>query len=96
MNLPADLNREVDQTLRAESPGELGQLVDLVAGRAAPAGGDDRLHPAAARERLVEHPEATRRLPCPIDEGRCEVDELHPEAQVGLVGAEALERLRRR
>ena len=49
---------------------------------------DDRLDPAAGGQRLVEDPEAAAAL-----ERRRQVDQLHPEPQVGLVGAEALHRL---
>ena len=79
----------MDETLRAEPLRELGELVDLTAGRAAQPRRDDRLDPSAGREGLVEHPEAESRP----SKHRPEVYELHPEPHVGLVGPEPLHHL---
>jgi len=46
-----------------------------------------------AGQGVVEDAEARRRRPAGIDQRRGEVDQLHPEAQVGLVRAEALDGL---
>ncbi len=56
-------------------------------------GRDDRLDPPARRERVVEHAEPRRRHAIGSDERRSEVDQLHPEAHVGLVRPEPLDRL---
>jgi len=85
--------RQVDEAPGAEALRRLRQLVDLASARAGEAGRDDALHPPTGGKRLVEDPEAGGRAPGLVAEGRGEVDQLHPEAQVGLVGAEALERL---
>ena len=83
----------MDQALRPEPLGPVGQLVELLAGRAAESGRDDGLDPAAPGQRAVEHAEARGRRPARVDERRRQVDELHPEAQVRLVRAEALDDL---
>ena len=88
LDLAAGLDRQVGEALRAEPLGALGQLVDLAARGATHARRDDRLDPAARRERLVEHAEPRATL----ERGR-EVDQLHAEADVRLVGAEPLDDL---
>ena len=90
LDLAAGLDRQVGEALRAEPLRALGQLVDLAARGTAHARSHDRLDPAARRERLVEHAEPRATL-----ERRREVDQLHAEADVRLVGAEPLDRPRR-
>ena len=92
VDLAVGPHADVDQALGAEAPGNLGQLVDLAAGRLALAGHDDCLDPAARSQGLVEDPESTRR-PARVGQGRGQVDQLHAEAQVGLVGPEPLDDL---
>ena len=88
LELAAGLDRQVGESLRAEPLRSLGQLVDLAARGATHARSNDRLDPAARRERLVEHAEPRATL-----ERRREVDQLHAEADVRLVGAEPLDDL---
>ena len=90
---PVGSDREVDEAAGAETLRRLGQLVDLAAARRAQAGHDDGLDPPPGGERLVEDAEARDGAPVRATKGRREVDELHAEPEVGLVGAEALERL---
>jgi hypothetical protein len=87
------LDGEVHEALRPEPLRRLGQLVRLAPGGAAHAGRDDGLHAAASRQRLVEHPEAAGRLARRIAQRRRQVDQLHAEPEVGLVGPEPLHRL---
>ena len=88
LDLAAGLDRQVGEALCAEPFGALGELVDLAARGTTQARRDDRLDPAARREHLVEHAEPRAAL-----ERRREVDQLHAEADVGLVGAEPLDDL---
>ncbi len=85
--------RQVCQALRAEPAGTLGQLVDLAAGHAGHPGRNDGLDPSARRERRIEDAEPGRGRVVGIDQGRTQVDQLHPEADVGLVGAEPFDGL---
>ena len=93
LDLAARLEREVGEALGAEPARALGQLVDLAPGDAGHPGRDDRLDPAAGRQRRIEDPEARRRRPVRVHEDRPEIDQLHPEPDVRLVRPEALERL---
>ena len=88
LDLATGLDRQVGEALRAEPLRPLGQLVDLAARGTAHARRDDRLDAAARRERLVEHAEPRAAL-----ERRREVDQLHAEADVWLVGAEPFDDL---
>ena len=88
LDLAAGLDRQVGEALRAEPFRALGQLVDLAARGTTHARRDDPLDPATRRERLVEHAEPGAAL-----ERRREVDQLHAEADVRLVGAEPLDDL---
>ena len=90
---PVGGNGEMDETARAPTLDGVGQLVDLRSARPGQARGDDSLDPPAGGEGLVEDPEAGRGAARRIAEGGGEVDELHREAQVGLVRPEPLERL---
>ena len=76
------------EALRAEPLRALGQLVDLAARGTTHARRDDGLDAATRRERLVEHAEPRATL-----ERWSEVDQLHAEADVRLVGAEPLDDL---
>ena len=88
LDLAAGLEGEIGKAPGPESPGPLGQIVDLTTGHAGHPGRDDGLDPTATGEGLVEDLEAGRR-----SEGRGEVDQLHPEAHIRLVAAEAFDHL---
>ena len=95
LDLAAGLEREIGEALRPEPPGALGQLVDLAPGDAAPCPGATialTRPPAASASSKTPKPEATACRPASTSAG-AEVDQLHPEAQVRLVRAEALDRL---
>ena len=54
LDLAVRLEREVGEALRPETPGAVGQLVDLPSGHAGHARGHDRLDAAATGKRGVE------------------------------------------
>ena len=90
---PPGLEPQIGEALGAEPPGALGQLVDLAPGDAGHPGRHDRLDPAAGRQRRVEDAEPRRGRAVRPGEHRRQVDQLHPEPDVRLVRAVALERL---
>ena len=87
------LDGHVGEALRAEPLGELHELVDLAPARARHAGDGDPLDEPAARERVVEDPEARRGPAVGVRQRGSEIRELHAEPQVGLVRAVAVHRL---
>ncbi len=78
----------MDQTLRAEPLRQVGELVGLTPGRATQPRAHDRLDTSPGGERLVEYPESRTAI-----QHRPQVDELHPEPDVRLVGPEPLHHL---
>ena len=92
-DLAAGLERQMGEALGSEPARPLGQLVDLAPGDPGHPGRHDALDPAARRQGAIEDAEPGRRDAIGPDERRTEVDQLHPEAHVGLVRAEPLERL---
>ena len=85
--------RQVGQALGPEPARSVGQLVDLATCHAGHPGRHDRLHPTARRECRIEDTETRRRRPVRGDEDRPEVDQLHPEPDIGLVRPVPLERV---
>ena len=86
-------HRQVDEALGAEPLGNLGELVDLASRGTGHAGRSHPLDAAPRRQRLVEHAEPTRVAAVRSREGGREVEQLHPEPDVRLVRAVALNRV---
>jgi hypothetical protein len=80
----------VDQTLRAVAPGEIGQLVELLAGIVADPRRQNAEDRPAGGDRLGEDAEVD------VADGIGQVRELHPEADVGLVGSISVHGFRER
>ena len=92
LDLAARFQRQIGEALGAEATRALRQFIDLPPGDGGHAGCDDRLHPVARREGRIEDAEARPRRTVWPDERWGEIDELHPEPDVRLVGAVALQR----
>jgi hypothetical protein len=93
LDRPGGFDREMRQALRPEALRGVRELVDPGSGRVGQPRHGDRLDPAAARERVVEHPEPRGGRPIRTVELRGQVDELHREAHIRLVRSEPLHRL---
>ena len=90
MERSVGLDREVDEALRAVALGEIGQLVELLPRVVADAGRQDAEDGPAGGDRLGEDAEVD------LANRIGQVGELHPEADVGLVGSVSVHGLRER
>ena len=87
-DLAIRLQRDPHQAVRAVALGAFGQIVDIGTGNRTATSNTNGADASTTGARLIEHLE-----PGALRERRAEIDQLHREANVGLVGAVALHRL---
>ena len=87
-NLAIWLQRDPDETIGAVALGAFGQVINIRTSDPAATRDTDGADPSAAGARLIKHLESGA-----LRKRRAKIDQLHREANVGLVGAVALHRL---